>query len=181
MPIDRSRIRPSFAWLALSGVAVVAGIVVAVLIGVGLFGDVTGDFDQLNGPRTVQLDKHEGRGIWVDTDRGVSGFCSARGPEQVDMERTHGVTVTSGGTEYHSFLRFKAPQAGTYTVDCATSRPVSLGPYITAGRIFVGVGGILGSFFGGLLLGALILCLVLILRERSKRKLELEASPQALR
>jgi hypothetical protein len=34
---------------------------------------------------------------------------------------------------------------------------------------------VLGAFFGGLLLGALIVCLVLILRERSTRRLELEA------
>lgn len=181
MPIERSRIRPSFAWLALSGLAAMAGIAVAILLGISLIDDVTGSFEELNGPRTVRLDDGEGRGIWADTDRGVSGFCRARGPAQANMQRTHGVTVSSGGTEYHSFLRFRAPQAGTYTVDCATSRPVSLGPYITAGRIFAGVAGILGAFFGGLLAGALILCLVLILRERSKRKLELEANAQALR
>ena len=76
---------------------------------------------------------------------------------------------------------FRAPEAGTYRVDCAASRPLALGPYVTAGRILAGVGGILGAFFGGLLLGALIVCLVLLLRERSTRRLELEARGQALR
>ena len=57
----------------------------------------------------------------------------------------------------------------------ASSRPLALGPYITGGRIFAGVGGILGAFFGGLLLAGLTVCLVLIARERSTRKLELEA------
>ena len=179
MPVDRSRIRPSFAWLALSGVAVVAGIAVAVVLFIGLLGDVTGSFEALDGPRTVRLDKGEGRGIWAETDQGVSGFCSARGPQPAGMQRTSGVTVTSGGTEYHSFLRFRAPASGTYTVDCAASRPLALGPYITAGRIFAGVAGILGAFFGGLVAAALILCLVLILRERSTRRLEVDA--QALR
>jgi hypothetical protein len=129
----------------------------------------------------VRLDTDEGRGIWALTDEAVSGFCSATGPERVDMKRTSGVTVTSGGTEYHSFLRFRAPAAGTYRVDCAASRPLALGPYVSGGRIFAGVGGVLGSFFGGLLLGALIVCLVLILRERSTRRLELEARGQLLR
>jgi hypothetical protein len=146
-----------------------------------LLDDVTGSFEPLDGPVSVRLEKDEGRGIWALTDESVSGFCSAAGPRRVEMKRTSGVTVTSGGTEYHSFLRFRAPEAGTYRVDCAASRPLSLGPYVTAGRILTGVGGILGAFFGGLLLGALIVCLVLILRERSTRRLELEARGQALR
>ncbi len=179
--IDRSRIRPSFAWLGLAAVPVLAGIAVAVVVLLSLLDDVTGSFEPLEGPVSVRLEKDEGRGIWALTDESVSGFCSAAGPQRVDMKRTSGVTVTSGGTEYHSFLRFRAPEAGTYRVDCAASRPLSLGPYVTAGRILAGVGGILGAFFGGLLLGALIVCLVLILRERSTRRLELEARGQALR
>ena len=179
MPIDRSRIRPSFAWLGLSGLAVAAGIAGAVLILVALIDDVTGSFEPLDGPRTVQLDRGEGRGIWARTAFGVSGFCSADGPARVQMKDTNGVSVTSGGTEYHSFLRFRAPKTGRYTVSCAVSRPVSLGPYISGGRIFAGVAGTLGALFGGLLAGAVILCLVLILRERSTRRLELEG--QALR
>ncbi len=160
---------------------VLAGIAVAVLVLLSLLDDVTGSFEPLEGPVSVRLEEDEGRGIWALTDESVSGFCSAAGPQRVDMQRTSGVTVTSGGTEYHSFLRFRAPEAGTYRVDCAASRPLSLGPYVTAGRILAGVGGILGAFFGGLLLGALIVCLVLILRERSTRRLELEARGQALR
>jgi hypothetical protein len=175
VPIDRSRIRPSFVWMALGAVPAVAGIAIAVVLFIGLLGDVSGDFDPLNGPLTVRLDDNEGRGIWAQTDESVSGFCSATGPAQAEMKRTNGVTVTSDGTEYHSFLRFRAPEAGVYRVDCAASRPLSLGPYVTAGRIFAGVGGVLGAFFGGLLLAGLIVCLVLILRERSTRRLELEA------
>ena len=181
MPIDRSRIRPSLAWLVLSGVVGAAGIAVAVVVLVHLLNDVTGSFEPLNGPTTVRLDSGEGRGVWAHTDQPVSGFCSAGGPAQAEMKRTSGVTVTSGGTEYHSFLRFRAPEAGAYTVSCAASRPLSLGPYISAGRIVAGVAGTLGAFFGGLFLGAAILCLVLLLRERSKRRLELEARGQDLR
>jgi hypothetical protein len=173
--IDRSRIRPSLAWLGLAAVPALAGIAVAVVVLVALLDDVTGGFRELDGPMSVRLDTDEGRGIWAHTDESVSGFCSAAGPQRVDMKRTSGATVTTGGTEYHSFLRFRAPEAGTYRVDCAASRPLALGPYVTAGRIFAGVGGVLGAFFGGLLLGALIVCLVLILRERSTRRLELEA------
>jgi hypothetical protein len=179
MPVDRPRLRPSLAWLSLSGVLAVAGIVLAALIVIDLLDDVTGDYRRLDGPASVRLHAGEGRGIWADTEAPVSGFCSATGPARAEMKRTHGVTVTSGGTEYHSFLRFRAPASGRYEVDCAASRPLSLGPYITAGRIFAGVAGGLAAFFGGLLLGALVLCLVLILRERGKRRLELEA--QALK
>jgi len=175
VPIDRKRIRPSFAWVALAVVPAIGGIVLAVVLGLALLDDVTGDFHSLGGPRTVQLDEGEGRGIWSENTEDVSGFCSAQGPEQAEMQRTNGVTVTSGGTEYHSFLRFKAPAAGTYKVDCAASRPLALGPYITGGRIFAGVAGILGAFFGGLLLGGLVVCVVLLARERSTRRLELEA------
>jgi hypothetical protein len=152
---------------------------VAVVVLLGLLDDVTGSFEPLGGPASVRLEAGEGRGIWALTDESVSGFCSAAGPRRADMKRTSGVTVTSGGTEYHSFLRFRAPETGTYRVDCAASHPLALGPYVTAGRIFAGVGGVLAAFFGGLLLGALIVCLVLILRERSTRRLELDA--QALR
>ncbi len=161
--------------MGLAAAPVLAGIAVAVLVLLSLLDDVTGSFEPLEGPVSVRLEKDEGRGIWARTDESVSGFCSAAGPQRVDMKRTSGVTVTSGGTEYHSFLRFRAPEAGNYRIDCAASRPLSLGPYVTAGRILAGVGGILGAFFGGLLLGALIVCLVLILRERSTRRLELEA------
>jgi hypothetical protein len=181
MPIDRSRIRPSLAWLGLAAIPALAGIAVAVVVLLSLLDDVTGGFTRLDSPATVRLDKGEGRGIWALSDESVSGFCSAAGPSRADMKRTSGVTVTSGGTEYHSFLRFRAPEAGTYRVDCAASRPLSLGPYVTAGRILAGVGGVLGAFFGGLLLGGLIVCLVLILRERSTRRLELAARGQALR
>lgn len=173
--IDRSRIRPSLAWLGLAGLPAVAGIAVAVVVLVALIDDVTGGFRALDGPVSVRLKEDEGRGIWAHTGESVSGFCSATGPARAAMKRTSGVTVTTGGTEYHSFLRFRAPRAGTYQVDCAASRPLSLGPYVTGGRIFAGVAGVLGAFFGGLLLGALVVCLVLILRERSTRRLELEA------
>ncbi len=167
--------------MGLAAAPVLAGIAVAVLVLLSLLDDVTGSFEPLEGPVSVRLEEDEGRGIWALTDESVSGFCSAAGPQRVDMQRTSGVTVTSGGTEYHSFLRFRAPEAGNYRIDCAASRPLSLGPYVTAGRILAGVGGILGAFFGGLLLGALIVCLVLILRERSTRRLELAARGQALR
>lgn len=181
--IDRSRVRPSLAWLGLSGLAPAAGIAVAVVLLLALIDDVTGSFRALDGPVAVHLDKGEGRGIWaranVDSSA-IAGFCSADGPARADMKDTNGVTVTSGGTEYHSFLRFRAPETGTYRVDCAASRPLSLGPYISVGRILVSVAGMLAAFFGGLLGGALILCLVLIARERSTRRLELEApGPQA--
>jgi hypothetical protein len=164
--------------MGLGVVPALAGIVVAVVVALALLDDVTGDFTRLDGPATVRLDEGEGRGIWTTSDvdsSAIAGFCSADGPAQAQMKDTNGVTVTSGGTEYHSFLRFRAPQAGTYRVDCAASRPLALGPYVTGGRIVAGVAGALGAFFGGLLLGAAIVCLVLILRERSTRRLELEA------
>ncbi|MDX6670372.1 MAG: hypothetical protein QOI91_735 [Solirubrobacteraceae bacterium] len=173
--IDRSRIRPSLWWLGLAGAVVVAGIAGAVLLLVVTLKDVTGSFTPLNGPATVRLHEGDGRGIWTYTSEPVSGFCSATGPARVEMQRTTGVTVTTGGREYHSFLRFEAPRTGAYHVSCATSRPVALGPSVTGLRLFAGVAGVLGSFFGGLFLAALIVALVLILRERSKRRLEMEA------
>jgi hypothetical protein len=173
--IDRSRIRPSLAWLGLAALPPIAGIAVAVVVLLALLDDVTGGFKALTGPVSVRLADGEGRGIWADDGQSVSGFCSATGPARAEMKRTSGVTVTSGGTEYHSFLRFRAPKSGKYRVECAASRPLSVGPYITGGRIFAGVAGILGAFFGGLLLGALVVPLILIARERSTRRLELEA------
>jgi hypothetical protein len=175
VPIDRSRIRPSLAWLGLAALPIVAGIAGATLLVIDAVDDVDKPFSQIDGPTDVRLDEHEGRGIWARTEAEVSGFCSATGPAQADMKPTHGVTVTTGGHEYHSFLRFRAPRAGRYQVDCATSRPLWLGPYLTGGRIVGAIGGVLGSFFGGLLLGGLIVGLVLLARERSTRRLELEA------
>lgn len=173
--IDRSRIRPSLGWLGLAGAVAVAGIAGAVLLVVVTLQDVTGSFSPLDGPTTVRLQEGDGRGIWTYSSAPVSGFCSATGPARADMKRTTGITVTTGGREYHSFLRFEAPRAGTYRVSCATSRPVALGPSVTGLRLVAGVAGVLGSFFGGLILAALIVAVVLILRERSKRRLELDA------
>ena len=177
MPVDPPRPRPSLAWLGLAVLPVAAGIAIAVLLFVDALGDATGDFTALDGPAEVRLDKGEGRGIWARTENEVSGFCSATGAaeQRPEMKPTHGVTVTSGGVEYHSFLRFRAPRAGRYTVDCAASQPLSLGPYLTAGRLVAAIGGVLGSFFGGFLLGGLVVAVVLLARERSKRRLDLEA------
>jgi hypothetical protein len=83
--IDRSRIRPSFAWLGLAAVPVLAGIAVAVVVLLSLLDDVTGSFEPLEGPVSVRLETDEGRGIWALTDESVSGFCSAAGPQRVDM------------------------------------------------------------------------------------------------
>lgn len=178
MPVEPSRVRPSLAWLALAALPVVAGIAIAVLLFVDALGDATESFTPLNGPRTVQLEAGEGRGIWARTAAEVSGSCSVL-PRPKELKDTNGVTVTTGGVEYHSFLRFRARDAGRYTVNCAASQPLSLGPYLTAGRLVAAIGGILGSFFGGFLLGGVVVAVVLLGRERSKRRLELEA--QALR
>lgn len=168
-------IRPSLGWLGLAGAVAVAGIAGAVILFVLLLRDVDGPFTALEGPVTVRLDEGEGRGIWRYGSAPVSGSCSATGPARADMERTSGVTVTSGGTEYHSFLRFEAPRAGRYRVDCAASAPLALGPRVTGWRIAAGVGGVLASFFGGLLGAALIVAILLIVRERSKRRAETAA------
>jgi len=174
-PIDRSHIRPSLVWLGLAVVPVLAGIALAVVLVVDTVHDVTGSFRALDGPVTVRLDEGAGRGIWARSDQDVSGFCSAIGRKPAEMKETHNVTVSTGDTDYYSFLRFRAPVAGEYRIDCAASQPLSLGPYVTGGRIVGAVGGALGAFFGGLLLGALVVGGVLLARERSKRRLELEA------
>ena len=170
---EPARVRPSLGWLGLAVAAAVAGIAGAVVLGVLLVRDVDGPFVALDGPATVRLDEGEGRGIWARTDADVSGYCTAAGPARAEMQRTGGVTVTSGGREYHSFLRFEAPRAGRYRVDCAASQPLALGPHVTGLRLFAGIAGVLASFFGGLMLAGLITALVLLLRERSSRRIEL--------
>jgi hypothetical protein len=159
-------------------VPAVAGTALAVVLLVATLDHLTGGFERLNGPRSVRLDGGEDRGIWAyDEPAGdVGGYCSASaGVERVEMKPTTDVTATSGGQEYHSFLRFQAPVPETYAVSCATSRPVALGPYVTGLRVFAGVAGILAAFFGGLMLAGCVVATVLILRERSTRRLELEA------
>jgi hypothetical protein len=169
---EPARIRPSLGWLGLAAAVAVAGIAGAAILLVLLVRDVDGPFVTLDGPATVRLDEGEGRGIWALSDVPPDGYCSATGPALVEMKRTSGVTVTSGAREYHSFLRFDVPRAGTYRVSCATSAPVALGPHVTGLRLAAGIVGILASFFGGLLMAAGIVAAVLILRERSKRRRE---------
>jgi hypothetical protein len=173
--IDRSRIRPSLWWLVLAGPVAVAGIAAAVVVAVFALRDVTGPFVNLTGPTVVHLRAGEGRGIWARTSAELSGYCSATGPVRARMERTSGVTVTIDGRQYRSFLHFKAPRTSDYRIDCATSGPVALGPRVTGRRLVAGVIGGLACFFGGLMLAAAIVAAVLILRERSTRRLELEA------
>ncbi|HVE67723.1 MAG TPA: hypothetical protein VNB64_03985 [Solirubrobacteraceae bacterium] len=172
-------VRPSLTWLGLAGAVAVAGIAGAVILFVLLLRDVDGPFVALSAPVTVQLDEGEGRGIWVTDDGPVRAECSAQGPRVAELESTSGVTVTSGGREYHSFLRFEAPRAGTYRVACAPGDRLALGPRVTGLRIAAGVLGILASFFGGLLGAGLIVAVVLILRERSKRRAETARPPPA--
>ncbi|MDX6699568.1 MAG: hypothetical protein QOE65_2965 [Solirubrobacteraceae bacterium] len=165
-------LRPSLGWLGLAGALVAAGIAGAVILFVVLIRDVDGPFTPLTAPVSVHLGAGEGRGVWAYRDVPVDGSCRAAGPGRVRMQSTHGVTVTSGGHRYHSFLRFQAPRAGTYRVSCAASQPLALGPRVTGLRIVAGVGGVLASFFGGLFAAALVVALVLILRERDRRRAE---------
>lgn len=173
--IDRSRIRPSLWWLALAALPAIAGIAVAVILFVVTVRDATGPFVSLDRPVTVRLDQDDGRGIWARTRAEVTGSCRAEGPVAVRMQRTTGVTLQSGAREYHSFLRFEAPRTGTYRVACTADQPLALGPRVTGLDILAGVGGILGALLGALVLSAGIVAAVLLLRDRSKRRLELEA------
>lgn len=172
-----ARLRPSLAWLGLAGAVAVAGIAGAGVLLVLLLRDVDGPFVPLSTPVTVQLDAGEGRGIWVTDGAPVRAQCSAQGPRVAELESTSGVTVTSGSRQYHSFLRFEAPRAGTYRVACSPGERLALGPRVTGLRIAAGVLGVLASFFGGLLGAGLIVALVLILRERSKRRAETAGPP----
>lgn len=166
------RVRPSLGWLGLAGAVAAAGIAGAAILLVVLLRDVDGPFVALDAPASVRLDEGEGRGIWSYSDAPVSATCSARGPARPEMKRTGGVTVTSGGREYHSFVRFQAPLAGTYRVTCDPGTGLVLGPHVTGLRVAAGVVGVLASLFGGLLLAGAIVAAVLLLRERSKRRQE---------
>ena len=64
-------------------------------------------------------------------------------------------STTIDGQTWVSFDSFTATSAGDYQIDCGGA-PVALGPPVSIGGIFGGIGGVLLAVFGGLL-GFLIL------------------------
>ncbi len=59
-------------------------------------------------------------------------------------------STTIDGQNWVSFDSFTASAAGDYQIDCAGS-PVALGPPVSIGGIFSGIGGVLLAVLGGIL------------------------------
>ncbi|ASK65292.1 hypothetical protein CFK39_04975 [Brachybacterium avium] len=149
--------------LALS---VIIGVVLAVI---GFGGTVSGMnelevFDSGNG--TVTAEAGESLQIYAEEGAAVPS-CTIDGPA-VGPGTGQSSTMGDGEHSWVSVDSFTAEEAGDYEVSC-TEAPIAVGPPVSIGGIFAGLGGIALAIFGGAL-GLLLLVIgvvLLIVRKRS--------------
>jgi hypothetical protein len=116
------------------------------------------------------------------TDEPVNGLqCNVKplhGEEEIPIHRpSMSTTYDVGGRSGRSVLEFRVPEDGTYKFACAYAEGASGPETVLAvgsgvgGRIFGTVFGSLAAMFGGIGSAGIVILLVFLLRERSKKRL----------
>lgn len=150
----------------LLALSLIIGVVLAV-IGIGGVVGGTQDlevFDSGSGTITAE----EGESLQIFAEEGAPApSCTVDGPS-VGEGTSQSSTIGIGGRSWVSVDSFTAEQAGDYTVTCGDS-PIAVGPPVSIGGIFAGVGGILLAVFGGALGFLLLLIGVILVIVRKKR------------
>lgn len=151
---------------AILALSLIVGIVLAVIGLGGAFStaDELEVFDSGSGTITAEA----GESLQVYGAEGASyPLCEIDGPS-AGPGTIQTSTITSGGTDWYSVESFTAEEAGDYTITCDEG-PVAVGPPVSMGAIFAGVGGIFLAIGGGAL-GLLLLAIgvvLVIIRKRS--------------
>ncbi|MDJ1130508.1 hypothetical protein [Streptomyces iconiensis] len=185
--IDARELRPKRFWY------VVAGLIAAVLVGLGVAGFVstlTGVIDSVDkegrfrSGESLKMNLEDGdeRAVSVDLVDG-SRFryrCQAQGPSDPSLSRpSSSFKVTAGGHTWQRVLMLKAHGTGEHTVTCQAARDTEFA---------VGEKPEMGGFLGGLLLtfglpalgviaGTLIAVITAIRRSRHRNRLLAERYP----
>lgn len=149
--------------LALS---VIAGVVLA-FIGIG---GVAGGLSELeefdSGSGTISAEAGDSYQIYAE-EGAERPTCTVDGPS-VGEGTSQSSSISDSETSWVSVDSFTAEEAGEYSIDCSKG-PIAVGPPLSIGSIFAGVGGVLLAVFGGAL-GFLLLAVGVILLIVGRRK-----------
>jgi len=205
--VDSSRIRPRAWAFALAAIPALLGIAAAIVLVIGAVNAGTRTIDRFTAPLThftapgsaaVTLQAGEEQTIYAAPagSRGAAPpnsadlRCAVSGPggRNSALSANDNVTLRQNGTRYRSLYDFTSPAAGTTRVHCRpTTRAhgpleLAIGPRFAVGEV-VGIVlravGALAALFFGFGLGVGVGVLVGVLRDRSKRRLQAEATETA--
>jgi hypothetical protein len=191
--IDPKQMRPSRGWYWVAGGIALLGVVVAAVLFVSILRPLFDDVDDFRTPGsvTVELDSGDTRTIYqrvdqvFDVDVDSSGVspndlaCTVRGPEgQVEVERADGFRYTRNDDDYEAKLKFEANASGEHVVACryapapAQAIPLAVGPHFGTAGFVTRLLGFFAALFGLPLIGGILALVVLLMRQRSKRRLQ---------
>jgi len=148
--------------------SIAAGVVLAV-VGFGGIADDTAKNEILSGGQgVITLEEGEARSLYAEAGQ-PTPECTVLDPTGAPPQDggIQSSTITYDGTSWSSFENFRAGAAGEYQVSCGAT--VMVGPPVSIGGIFAGVGGILAAVFGGAF-GLLLVVIGLVLHFALKRK-----------
>jgi Protein of unknown function (DUF2510) len=201
--VDRSRIRPRPWAFALAAIPAALGFGAAALLVIAAISAGSHTIDRLDAaltpfkaPGSVAVSMRPGETGTIYTPAAAGGRagstgrdirCTILGPGGTRVSATvdRDVTLRRGAESYRSLLDFTAPSSGASRVSClaasGSSRPVPLaiGPRFSVsdvlGVIARGVGAAFAIFLG-LAIGTGVGVLVGVLRDRSQKRLQAEAT-----
>jgi len=165
--VDPSELRPRKRAYWIAGIIAGVGIIVGVLGGVGLivYGASSFQPDSRftlsgtgNASGNVALTADQEWAVFSTTDASWEIQCTATAGANTASVTDPGedANFTSGGRTWHEVARVKAPADGTYAFSCRPSGDATSADVGTA-EYFVGEAPDIGTFFGGLFGGFVVL------------------------
>jgi hypothetical protein len=191
--IDPKQLRPSRLWYWLAPIPALIGTTIAIILLVGIIEQFTTGLKHFRTPHsvTVQLDKNDERGIYLQT----SGTVGARSPSDVNprctvrdarehtisLKDASGFNITSDNDDYEEVQRFVAPADGAYTVTCTrpSGLPMAVGPHVALRRFWGPLVGLIFAFVVGVGATAVIAIVTGVRRSNHKQRLQREALQRA--
>ncbi|MFE7745101.1 hypothetical protein [Nocardia sp. NPDC057455] len=183
-PVESQIVTPSGRWFVLGGALIALGIIGGIALGTFGFLQTSGridDFQRVHVPGSgvVHLAESGGHTVYFEyagaSSEGASGTVNLRvlDPEgkHVDLRKYDAsITYSFGGHEGRAGFSFEAAHPGEYRVTTAGSSEVTVAIGRGLGSSFVGtLLGALALGFGGVVLGVLVIAVVAIKRNASKR------------
>jgi hypothetical protein len=210
--VDRSRIRPRSWAFGLAAIPAALGLAGAILLALAAISAgshtidrLTADLIPFQAPGSVAVSLNAGETRMIYTPAGVAGTrasaatsanvrCTILGRDgkRVPASVSTDVTLRRGAERYRSLLEFRAPPSGADRVSCRRVPgsggpvPLAIGPSFNVGDVLGIIVRAVGAFAAlllGLGLGTGVGVLVGVLRDRSRKRLQEEATelppPQA--
>lgn len=150
--------------------SIIAGVVLAVM-GFGKLGSDQGRYQVLAGSGVVSLESGDQVQLYAPEGQ-AAPMCEVMSPSGATPGGAPSTSssTTYEGQQWQSFAGFTAEEEGDYAIACDSDQ-VLVGPPISIGGIFGGVGGILlGVLGGGFGLLLLLIGVILLVLGRNKAK-----------